>query len=170
MIIIENIERNIKQRMKEGIDSKSYTEVYEIFNKLGDSFINRIPKEIYLLIEKNRDTQYKPKVFLDDNTINKEGISKETLALFAFLNIAYIADDETKNELLKIYNENEEKIQKEIYNKQKIEKEIKEIKDDNKVENENISNKTEVQSLTVQKESLFKRFINKIKDFFKIKK
>ena len=178
--------------MKEGIKSKSYTEVYEILNKLGDNFINKIPKEIYSLIENSRDTEYKPKVFLDDNKINKKEKSREALALFAFLNIAYIADEESKKELLKIYNENEEKeieILKEMFGKEsksntniknneieekvikeEVDIETKEETDDNKDNKDENEELYKEQSLTLSKESLFKRIFNKIKNFFKIKK
>ena len=145
---------------------RSYSEVYEILNFLGEEFINRIPKKMYGLIDEERDKEYKPNLLKEDGMLDESKISQETIALFAVLNVKYFMDDENqKQEFLNTLKANEEKYQAELREKynpddifknnkvQEVEKEPQEIENNLPVE--------------VKKEKFFERLIGIIKRFLK---
>ena len=109
--------------------SKAYSEIYEILNILGEDYLNKIPKKLLDLIDKERDRDYKPDLISEDGLLDENKIGNETIALFGVLNMKYfIQDDKEKEKLWSIYEENEIKYQKELrekYNKDTIFKKSK---------------------------------------------
>ena len=92
------------------MNGENYREVYLILNKLGEEYISKIPKTIYNYIVENMTTS---------NTGNKT-IQKESIAFIAALHYKYwTKNDEEKQELIKIFNENK-KEQEEIYNQKNV--------------------------------------------------
>ena len=51
--------------MNENIN-RSYKEVNEILNLMGDSYKNRVPKKMKTLFDKAEDKNYEPGITLDD--------------------------------------------------------------------------------------------------------
>lgn len=146
-------------------NAKTYSEIYEILNILGIEFIKRIPKKMYNLFDLERDKKYKPNLFKEDGMFDETKISKETIALFAVLNVKYFMnDEEQKNEFYRILNENEKKYQEELREKYNPDDLFK-----NKIQQQSIKENTNVNEVAIieRKESLLKRVFNKIKRFFK---
>lgn len=103
--------------MRYSTTKESYSEVFEIINFLGDEYKNKIPKKLYKFIENNRDKKYKPNFNLKNNinSLNENSVSRKTVAIIAFLNLKYWADDEqTKEKLEKIYSEEQSRFEEEV--------------------------------------------------------
>ena len=98
---------------------ENYREIYLILNKLGPSYIKKVPKSVYNYIVQNMSTK----------DIANKTISKETIAFIAGLHYRYWAESqEEKRQLIEIFNENK-KIKDErmnpdnlFKNKEKVEK------------------------------------------------
>lgn len=146
---------------------KSYSEVFAILNILGNEFIDKIPNELYEFIKNERDIEYEPDILTTEGILDEKKISKEAIAIFAVLNLKYIVSNEKdKKEMLNIFHENEIKYQLElqkkydsnnIFSKDEIDTEVKK---DNNIEN------GENSLLLNCKETIWKKFLNKIKNIF----
>lgn len=144
---------------------KAYYEILILLKYLPFRYTKMLPKKMLKLFEMEK---IENKEFIIDlkNPINKEFLSKETLAILAMLNYKYWCQDETeKKKLYEIYNLNEEKYQKELIQKYDIE-EIFNKRKTSKV----IYNGTANTSLIEYKENFFQKIINKIKQIIKITK
>lgn len=141
------------------ISSVAYSEVYEIINQLEDDLVNKIPLKLIEFFDEERDKNYSPKIDIN-LPLNEQKINRNTMILLTILNLNYWCETkEEKQELLKILNENEEKV------KQR-ERQLKEgnfnnfLKGNvNKVENSE-SNTDLVQ---YKKESLIQKLFHRIK-------
>ena len=102
------------------IDKKEevlYKEAYTILETLGDNYINKLPKDLYEFI-RNESEKY-DRFILDKTKKISNQISEDTIAFIAYLNLNYWCTENEKNELIKIYKENdlkEEEKKKEKYN------------------------------------------------------
>ncbi len=131
-----------------------YTEVYNILNLLGKEYINKLPKSLYEIIEKNsienRKIKYKS---LDE--INKNNVSKASISMIALFHINYWCENQEEKDSLNlifknnyINNENEKR---------------KKYNPDNIFTKKSIKiNNTEETNLpvTIKKESFFRKIIN----------
>lgn len=151
------------------INTKTYSEIYEILNILGKDFINKLPEKLYLLIDKERDKNYTPNLLRENGILDESKISKETIALFSVLNINYfIQDEEEKKKWVNTFKENEIKHQEELckkYNPDNIfkNKTISDGKHSENIENKPITNE---KSLIKVKESVFSKIVRSIKNIF----
>ena len=59
---------------------KVYSQVYSILQLLGNSYINKIPKKLYKLIDSQRDKDYNPKYNLEISFI-EQNVNKRALAI-----------------------------------------------------------------------------------------
>lgn len=140
-----------------------YSEVYSILNLLGESYIKKLPISLFNMIKEEKRQDYNPKY---DSKINLEqqNIKRETLSMIALFHLNYWCNsDEEKNELKTLFKTNEEKHQAEIrekYNPDNLFKKRSLQQEENVVTNE--------VAMVEYKESIFKRFINKIKNIFHI--
>ena len=92
--------------------NRTYSEIYVILDILGEEYINKIPKKLYNLICEQRDPDYTPDLMSETGILNEALISRETLALFAVLNVKYFMQDEfEKKEYMKTLRENEREYQ-----------------------------------------------------------
>ena len=94
-----------------------YSEVYSILNMLGESYINKLPSKLFNLIETSRKADYNPKY---DSTISleKQDIKSDTVAMIALFHLNYWCEsDEEKQQLIKLFNDNEKKYQEELREK-----------------------------------------------------
>ena len=138
-----------------------YSEVYSILNLLGESYIKKLPVSLFNMIMEEKRQDYNPKY---DSKINLEqqNIKRETLSMIALFHLNYWCNsDEEKNELKTLFKTNEEKHQAEIrekYNPDNLFKKRSLQQEENVITNE--------VAMVEYKESLFKRFINKIKKIF----
>lgn len=140
------------------MENYTYFEVNQILNKLGENYIKRIPKKVYNLIcEKSN--------MIDDRTkelYSKCKISKKAVSFVALLHLYYWSDsEEEKQELMKIFKDNERKKEERLmskYNENIFEKKIKAI--ENQQEN--------TQILNIEKEKWYIKVIKFVSKIFKI--
>ena len=144
---------------------KAYSEVYSFINALGDSYINKIPTSIYNTIKENRDINYNPK-FEANQKITNGMISQEGLSLIAALNLQYWCEDEKEKVELKQTYINNTKQEDEKYSYDNLFKNKKKETMEVAQEEKSIKETTKSTSLVEYKESIFKRFIKKIKSIF----
>lgn len=142
--------------------SEAIVEVLDILENSEENIVEKIPKKLIDFWQKNKSTTYKPNLDHSKN-INEMNLKNKTKSLIAMIYLNYLCDDEEKNNLNSILKSNEEKYQKELkekYNPDNIfKKNYKETGE--KVVEDNVQ-------MIVYKESIFKRIINKIKNFFHI--
>lgn len=136
------------------MNSENYREVYLILNKLGNEYINKIPKKVYNHIKENMATSG-PEIKI---------IKKESIAFIAALHYKFWTEnEEEKQELLKIFNENA-KEQEEKYNIDKIFE--KRTTQNEVITQEKKDEENNLQLIKVEK--WYTKLIRKIKKFFRI--
>ena len=145
---------------------ESYTEVLTILNYMETEYQQKIPKKLIDFFKRNSAKDYKFDIDLAI-PLKEQKLKAKTLSLLAMLNLNYWCEnEEEKQELMKKYSENERRYQEELREKYNPDNIFKNRNPEKSVE-ENIV-KEEV-ALVEYKESIFRRFINKIKSIFKIK-
>lgn len=91
-----------------------YSEVYSLLKIFGQTYIDKLPQEIYNIVRDNRNKEYTPE-FSQSIEINKQSIKKETRAFIAFFKLYYWSESkEEQNKWVKLFSENEEKYQKRL--------------------------------------------------------
>lgn len=145
---------------------KNYSEVYQILNLLGTEYINKLPKELYIMIKEKRDINYNPE-YTEEIPLEKQNIDKKSIAIITLLHLNYWCKDETeKNEIRKILKDNEKKYQEMI----RIKYNPENIFNKTNSEESKIENKSEVQTSMIEyKENLLQRIFIKLKKFLHIK-
>ena len=141
---------------------KAYTEVNCLLEYLPQSYIDKLPKKLIELIKKQSDKQYY--ISIDTNkSLLEQNFSKKTKDLIAVIKYNYWSTDEERQQLKKIFYENENKYQKELlekYNPNDIFK-----KKESKIDiTENIEPNLQ---MVEYKENIFIRLFNKIKNIFR---
>lgn len=151
----------------DGSTKEVYSEVYSVLNLLGNSYIERIPKKLYEMIEREKSSTYNPK-FIKEKSLSEQNIKRESLSMIALLHLNYWCDSENeKQELLKLFKDNEEKHQAEIrekYNPDNIFKQNAEITPKQEVIAEAPVNN--MQLVEVKEDSWLKKVWKKIISFF----
>lgn len=147
---------------------RTYSEVYSILQMLGESFINKLPTNLYSMIEEEKLEEYSPTYSLDI-ALDEQNVKKESLAMIALFHSTYWCDSKEEIKQLKEvflkaekkkYENNAENLNFNDLtgNKDRVIDEA-DITDDN-IETESIEIKR-------QENSIIKKIINKIKTFFK---
>ena len=140
------------------IDSKSCKEIYVILNKLG--LFYKLPIELKEYIIQNQDLSYEYDFNIDLPLIYQVD-NENTKAYISYLYLKYINDsDNEKNILLRKYEQNEK-----IYQEKLMEK----YNSNNIFKNkglETIENTPNTVAIVEYKESIIKKFVNKIKSIF----
>ena len=147
-----------------------YKEVFTTLSFFSDDLIDKIPSNVLKTIG-NLSQNSKSSFYIDkEKSLKDQDISEDSKNLISLIYYTYIANENEKNELLKLWNENENKYQEELrekYNPDNIFKknnQAQHIMQDtilNEVNNDNVS-------MVEYKESFFKKFTNKIKTMFHI--
>ena len=135
-------------------DSTRYTykQIYVILNMLDESLVNKIPVKFiqYLEKEKSEDEfNFDPELSIENQ------LSREAIILFSFINFRYLATNEEKKELLKIYKENEEK-----YDMMTVD-DIMKYDDKNIFQNKSEEHK-EINLTVYKKKNIFQRLLDKL--------
>ena len=133
-----------------------YTEVYSILNLLGEDYINKLPKSLYSMIEKNNvDTNNLKYKSIDE--LNKDNVLKASISMIAIFHLNYWCESvEEKNELKLLLQDNaknNESKKRQKYNPNDI------FKRKNIIEEEN-------SLVPIQEEKWYKKVINFIKKLF----
>ena len=145
--------------------SEAIVEVLEILEYSDDNILEKIPKKLIKFWNRTKSKTYKPN--LDhDKSISEMNLKDKTKSILSMIYLNYLCNDEESKKIKSIINHNEEIYQTELvknYNSQYLEKE------------QNIANiinkNTKSTSIIIieNKESIFKKIINRIKRFFNIK-
>jgi len=144
---------------------KAYAEVDMILSFMEVKYVEKIPKKMRELFENKKLQNYEPKIN-PQIPLDEQNLQKKTYAILAMLNLNYWCDDKNeKQELIKIYAENDRKKEEELREKYNPDNIFK------KNEKENIPNIEEKNTALVEyKESnFFKKIIRKIMNLFKKK-
>ena len=140
--------------------AKAYTEVLEIIKYFPKEEYAKIPEEKIEFYKNNMDKDYNFKINPEID-LSEQSISPEANAIMINLFTDYYATEEQKIKIKNILDSNqqkEEQEKRERYNPDNI---FKNRNTENIIQNE--------VALVEYKESIFKRFINKIKRIFNIK-
>lgn len=144
---------------------EAFAEVLEVLKNSNQRILEKIPERFIAFLNENKDNNYIVKIdFTDANW--DDTIKRETQAILALIYRDYIVSKEERTRLLAEEKEEQNRIENELrekYNPDDLFK--KHIEDKNVTEN-NIQSEV---TLVEYKESIFKKFINKIKDIFHIK-
>lgn len=129
-------------------------EVYKILENTDEEIINKIPEKFIKFVKENMDTNYKFELQKGKELI-KQNLKDETKQIIALIYKDYICDEkEHEKEVINDYNIN--------FNRNKeLEKEG--LQKENNIEN------IEKSLLEIKREKWYKKLINKILKFFKIK-
>ena len=144
--------------------TKAYAEVLLILSYMEQKYADMIPKKLLELFNEEKDKNYQPNIN-PNISLAEQNLQRKTLALLAMLNLNYWCKDENeKQEMLKMYSENDKKIEAEMrerYNPDNLfrKKEEPIENDENKQEN------TEL--IKYKKQNIFKKILNRIMKFFK---
>lgn len=142
------------------IEKELYSEVYSILNMLGKSYIDKLPKELYKLVESNKLNSYAPVIeSLED--LNNKNLHKESISMIILFYMNYWCESEEEKRNMRqiletnyITNENEKR---EKYNVDNIFK--------NKIKEQNSDENT---YLIKYKKNFFIKILEKIKKIFSI--
>ena len=133
---------------------KSYAEVGEILNVLGETYKSKLPKALLNIFEVS--AQETSDIFINQySDFETVDISREALIIISILNLKYWEDDPEEIERLKKkYEENEIKYRESIMNN---------FTNNTKVKNDFIENRNDMTELVVSGQNTF---WDKIKNFF----
>ena len=140
---------------------QAYAEVCAVLACMPNEYVSKIPKKIIKLFKTESLEDYQPNIN-KSNPLDKTYLSKKAMVLIAMLNYQYwCPNKKIKAELYKTYVSNNEKYQKEIEEKYSVDNLFK-----NKKKVAQIEQKEESVAMVEYKESIFKRFLNRIKAIF----
>lgn len=144
--------------------SKAYTEVLLILSYMEQKYVDMIPKKLLELFNEEKDKNYQPNIN-PNISLAEQNLQRKTLALLAMLNLNYWCKDENeKQEMLKMYSENDKKIEAEMrerYNPNNLFKKREKVEQNDEVKEES----TEI--IKYKEQNIFKKILNRIMKFFK---
>ena len=144
--------------------SKAYTEVLLILSYMEQKYIDMIPKKLLELFNEEKDKNYQPNIN-PNISLAEQNLQRKTLALLAMLNLNYWCEDENeKKELLKMYSENDKKIEAEMrerYNPDNLFKKKEKVEQNDDIKQE----KTEL--IEYKEKNIFRKILDRIKTFFR---
>lgn len=136
---------------------KVYSQVYSILQLMGNSYINKIPKKFYKLIDSKRDKTYNPTYNLETSFI-EQNVNKKALSIICLIDLKYWCNEEEKRSITQkikknqlIINQKNQELYNNIFKKNNI-------NEDKSVKSKEI--------MLITKENFFIRIIHKIKKFF----
>lgn len=96
--------------------ARAYSEVYEFLHHLGREYIDKLPQKLLELFDTYRDKSYNYKININVSGNNQfSDMSREAIALIAYLHLEYWATAEEREKLLKIFDRNEKKYKLQQY-------------------------------------------------------
>ena len=146
--------------------SKAYTEVLLILSYMEQKYVDMIPKKLLELFNEEKDKNYQPNIN-PNISLAEQNLQRKTLALLAMLNLNYWCKDENKKqEMLKMYSENDKKIEAEMrerYNPDNL------FKKREKVEQKDEAKEESTEIIEYKEQNIFKKILDRIMLFFKKK-
>ena len=145
--------------------SESITEILEILKNMNKEYTEKLPKKFLEFLKENQSDSYTVN-FDDSKNLKNTNLHKETRKLLAIMYLNYWSNENEKKDYLQVLNNNQQKHDEEIKlkynpdnlfkNNQQIIEKVDEIPENNT-------------QLMQYKEGIIKRFINRIKLFFRKK-
>ena len=141
--------------------SQAIVEVLDILKHSDEEILKKIPESLIKFWEENKSTTYIPN--LDHSkAIDDMQLKNKTRAILAMIYMKYLCDEKEREELEAKLKQNEQELQ-EKYNPNVF---ANVANQNNKKVEEEADAKKQV-AMVEYKESVFKRIINKIKNFLK---
>ena len=144
--------------------NKAYKEVLEVLKYMLQEEREKIPQKMIQMFKEKMDSNHKFK-YDESKKFDEQELLIETKAILSNLFRDYWATSEQRDRILSKQNRDRIKIEeqkKEKYNPDNI---FKKRNQENEIEENIIQNEV---ALVEYKESIFRRFINKIKSIFRI--
>ena len=142
-----------------------YSEVYNILNLLGNSYIDKLPKSLFKMIEEEKSSTYNPQ-YSEDKSLNEQNIKRESLSMIALFHLNYWCNsNEEKEQLKQLFKNNEEKHQAEIREKYNPDNLFKNRKQENTTESQPFIN--DVAIVKYKEKNFLQKIFDKIKYLFK---
>ena len=143
--------------------AKCLVELDEILNYLSVENLEKIPIEIRNSIKEYKDKEY---IWKYDETkeLKEQKLDRKTIAMLSYLNMEYLLNKEQKEYMQNLHKLNEQKIEKEKQEKYNPDSLFKNRKSDTIQEIETINENV---AMVEYKESVYKKFLNKIKMLFR---
>lgn len=150
-------------------NARVFSEVNSLLYELGEEYIRRIPEKLMELIDENKDDEYNPKYNIDENLM-QQGMAKESLSLFALIDVNYWCTNEEKEDIAKQLNNNLKRIQEEEKKKYSIDKMFNQNRmSKNEEIKEDAIRDTENALMIIKEQKWYQRMFDKIKMFFGFK-
>ena len=144
----------------------AYREVYEILKYIPKADYDKIPSEKIELYKTMQDKNYNFK-YDPLKTLDEQNVSKRAKAIIGLLFRDYWATEIQRQKILAKQNYERQRIEQEKAKNYQYEDLFKNNKKE--IEKTKIEDNIDNVSLVPYKENIFARFLNKIKDLFKIK-
>ena len=94
-------------------NNKVLKQVYVILKEFPKEQLEKIPKNVYEYILKNKDNNYNFEIN-QDFELNSNSVLPGTIKIMEILFLEYIATEEEKNEIIDIMNKNEKEYQEKV--------------------------------------------------------
>lgn len=132
------------------VDEKCLVELDEVLRFLSAEDRNKIPEDIRNSIKQLKDKNY---IWNYDSSkeLKEQKLNRKTIAMLAYLNTEYLLNDEQKELMKKIHQNNEEKLEK---NKQE------KYNSNNIFKNHNVDKVKEVSLIEVKEEKWYRKLFN----------
>lgn len=141
------------------IDKIAYAEVLTILKCMKIEYQQKIPQKLKNFFERNMAKDYKFNIDIN-KPLKEQKISDKAIHILAVLNLNYWCEnEEEKQELLKLYMENDKKYNEKLHEKYNVEDMFKKHKKKESIQN-NIM-------IPKDKQSILVKILNKIKVIFK---
>ena len=142
--------------------AKAYAEVDKILSFMEQKYVDKIPSKLIELFKNEKSQDYDPDI-QPNVPLTAQKLQNKTLALLAMLHLNYWCESESKkHELLKLYANNDKKVEETLREKNNLFKNIEMTKPQQEIEQSTV--------LIEYKESnFFKKILNKIMNFLRRK-
>lgn len=148
--------------------SEAITETLDILKHMEKAYTDKIPAKFRGFLEQNQSQTYKPN-FDYSKKLDELGLKAKTKAILATIYMKYWCNEQERADFVKLLNENEAKHQQEIREKYNPENIFQNTIRPPKLEEITPKFSENNVAMVEYKESIFKRFVNKIKSIFGIK-
>lgn len=141
--------------------ANAYSEVLEILKHISKEDYEKIPNSKIEVFKSNQNKNY---IFKYDpnKTLDEQNVSKITKAIIALLFRDYWASKEQKDIIIKTQNQNRQFLEEQKVSLEDVENIFN--------KNKNVENQIEVkEEIVVYKESIFKKYFNKLIKFLRRK-
>jgi len=93
--------------------NKVYAEAYAVLQAIDKSFSDKLPTDF---LEKIKTEKSEDVIYIDkEKPLEEQGLSKDTLALFAYIKLNYWCESEVEKQvILGMLQENEEELEKQL--------------------------------------------------------